>query len=245
LVGKTAVTPFGDEVTIMTDEKVKMDKGSGAVMCCTYGDETDVYRTQKYHLQPKIIINRYGKIENSHIESLNGLKVDEARVVVANMLREKGAVVKETPIRQSVSFSERGKVRVEIIPIKQRFVNTIELKDTRHRRNDEMKRIPAWMQKRSTDRIDSLSWDWNISRNRTFGIPIPVRYSLKTGELILPTDAQLTNGAIDPSSQMPDALPAGHTRDDIEPETMVLDTWFTSGITPDINQYIAHKNGFV
>jgi valyl-tRNA synthetase len=193
LVGKTAVTPFGDEVPIMTDDKVKMDKGSGAVMCCSYGDETDVYRIQKHNLEPTIIVNRYGKIENCHIESLNGLKVDDARIAIAGLLREKGAIVRETPIRQSVSFSERGKVRVEIIPVKQRFVNVIHLKDQRHRRNDEMTRIPSWMKKRSTDWIDNLSWDWNISRNRTFGIPIPVRYSRKTGEMILPSDAQLAS----------------------------------------------------
>ncbi|MDR3169556.1 MAG: hypothetical protein LBU27_07600 [Candidatus Peribacteria bacterium] len=48
-------------------------------MCCTYGDETDVYRVQKHNLPEKVIINRYGIIQNSGCEVIEGLKVDEAR----------------------------------------------------------------------------------------------------------------------------------------------------------------------
>lgn len=64
-IGQTATTPFGVQVPVLTDDKVKMDKGTGAVMCCSYGDDVDMYWIKKHNLPEKIIINRYGKIENS------------------------------------------------------------------------------------------------------------------------------------------------------------------------------------
>ena len=49
-VGQTITTPIGVKVPILTDDKVKMDKGTGVVMCCSYGDETDVFWIKKYSL---------------------------------------------------------------------------------------------------------------------------------------------------------------------------------------------------
>jgi valyl-tRNA synthetase len=64
LKGKTAVTPlFGVKVPILADDAVKLDKGTGLVMCCTFGDETDIMWWQKHNLPTKVILNKYGKIE--------------------------------------------------------------------------------------------------------------------------------------------------------------------------------------
>ena len=70
---------------------------------------------------------------------------------------------------------------------------------------DEMDFLPAHMQKRYNDRVENLERDWNISRSRSFGIPIPVWYSKKNGELILPNTDQLP---VDPLSETPKNLPA-------------------------------------
>lgn len=64
-IGGTITTPIGVSVPIMADDKVKMDKGTGVVMCCSYGDETDVYWVKKYNLGEKIVIDRYGKMKDS------------------------------------------------------------------------------------------------------------------------------------------------------------------------------------
>lgn len=98
---------------------------------------------------------------------------------------------KRDPIVQSKQISERGKVPVEILPVKQRFVNLLDKKDLLLKQNDKMKRYPEFMKKRSNDRIENLQRDWNISRSRKYGIPIPVRYDTKTEEMILPTEQQL------------------------------------------------------
>ena len=64
-IGQKATTPFGKEVPVLADDKVKMDKGTGAVMCCSYGDPTDLYWIKKYNLPEHIVINRYGKMQNT------------------------------------------------------------------------------------------------------------------------------------------------------------------------------------
>lgn len=243
LIGQKVTTPLGIEVPLLTDNKVKINKWTGAVMCCSYGDETDVYWINKHHLTPKIILDRYGKLRSTGIEDLNGLKVKDARKKIIEILQEQWFVAKITPILQSKSMSERWKVPVEIIPVHQWFVNILDKQDILLSQNNKMHRYPDFMKKRSNDWIENLHWDWNISRARKFGIPIPVRYSNKTGEIILPTVEQLASGPVDPTSQTPAKLPEWHTEQDIRAEEMVLDTWFTSGLTPLINQKFLERDG--
>ncbi|MFA6549801.1 MAG: class I tRNA ligase family protein, partial [Candidatus Gracilibacteria bacterium] len=80
--------------------------------------------------------------------------------------------------------------------------------------------------------VSNLKWDWAISRQRYYGVPIPVWYSKKTGEIIFPDESQLP---VDPHAELPLNMPAGHTADDIIADSDVLDTWATSSLTPQIN----------
>ena len=113
---------------------------------------------------------------------------------------------------------------VEIIPVKQWFVNLLDKKELLLAQNDKMQRHPEFMKKRSNDWIENLQRDRNISRSRKYGIPIPVRYAVSNEELIFPSAAQLARGPIDPTSELPD----GYTAEQVRGETLVLDTWFTS-----------------
>jgi valyl-tRNA synthetase len=234
-LGKFAITPFGHRVPILADDKAKMDKGTGAVMCCSYGDETDIYWIMTHNLETRIIVGRDGRIHNSGVEEIENLKPKQAREAIIPVLEAKWALVKRTAIRQGIVYSERGKVPVEIIPVTQWFINIIPIKDQLITYANEMKFLPAHMQHRYDNRVENLQRDWNISRSRSFGIPIPVWYSKKTGEIILPDADQYP---VDPLSEMPKTLPAWHTADDVACEEMVLDTWFTSGISIDINNEI-------
>ncbi|HCB52131.1 TPA: hypothetical protein DEP21_06285 [Patescibacteria group bacterium] len=165
--GKMITTPLGDTVPLLADDKAKIDKGTGLVMCCSYGDEVDVYRFQKHKLEPKIIIDRYGRMQNTNTE-IDGLKIEEARKKIMEILEAKGVVRKRTPITQSKQISERGKVPVEIIPVRQWFVNLLDKKDTLLKLNNDMQWHPEFMKKRSDDWIENLQWDRNISRSRKF-----------------------------------------------------------------------------
>jgi valyl-tRNA synthetase len=96
-------------------------------------------------------------------------------------------------------------VPVEIIPVTQWFINIIPIKDQLIAYANEMEFLPAHMQHRYDNRVENLQRDRNISRSRNFGIPIPVWYSKKTGEIILPDADQYP---VDPLSEMPKTLPA-------------------------------------
>lgn len=241
---KNIITPLGEVVPLLPDDKAKIDKGTGLVMCCSYGDETDVFWFQKHNLEPRIVIDRYGKMGNTWIEEIDGMKITEAREKMMEILEEKWVVVKRTPIVQSKLMSERGKVPVEIIPVHQWFVNILDKREQLLEQNDKMNWKPEFMKKRSNDWINNLHWDWNISRNRKFGIPIPVWRSLKTWEIILPSEDQLKKGTVDPSVDFPEILPQWHTQEDIKGESLVLDTWFTSGLSPLVNQKILERDGY-
>ena len=234
-LGKFAITPFGHRVPILADEKAKIDKWTGAVMCCSYWDETDIYWIMTHNLETRIIVGRDWRIHNSWVEEIENLKPKQAREAIIPLLEQKWVLLKRTAIRQGIVYSERGKVPVEIIPVTQWFINIIPIKDQLIKYANEMKFLPAHMQHRYDNRVENLQRDWNISRSRSFGIPIPVWYSKKTGEIILPDADQYP---VDPLSEIPKTLPVWHTIDDIACEEMVLDTWFTSGISIDINNHI-------
>ena len=238
--GHKITTPLGDTVPLLPDDKAKIDKGTGLVMCCSYWDEVDVYRFQKHELEPKICIDRYGRMINTWLPEIDGLKVEEAREKMMEILTEKWVVRARTPIIQSKAISERWKVPVEILPVHQWFVRILDKKDILLAQNDKMNWYPNFMKKRSNDWIENLHWDWNISRNRKFWIPIPVWYDVNTNEIILPSEEQLGRGPVDPSVDLPD----GYTADQVKWETLVLDTWFTSGLSPLINKKMLERDGF-
>jgi len=238
--GHKITTPLGDTVPLLPDDKAKIDKGTGLVMCCSYWDEVDVYWFQKHELEPKICIDRYGRMINTGLPEIDGLKVEEAREKMMEILTEKWVVRARTPIIQSKAISERWKVPVEILPVHQWFVRILDKKDILLAQNDKMNWYPNFMKKRSNDWIENLHWDWNISRNRKFWIPIPVWYDVNTNEIILPSEEQLERGPVDPSVDLPD----GYTADQVKWETLVLDTWFTSGLSPLINKKMLERDGF-
>ena len=238
--GHKITTPLGDTVPLLPDDKAKIDKGTGLVMCCSYWDEVDVYWFQKHELEPKICIDRYGRMINTWLPEIDWLKVEEAREKMMEILTEKWVVRARTPIIQSKAISERWKVPVEILPVHQRFVRILDKKDILLAQNDKMNWYPNFMKKRSNDWIENLHWDWNISRNRKFWIPIPVRYDVHTNDIILPSEEQLERGPVDPSVDLPD----GYTSDQVKWETLVLDTWFTSGLSPLINKKMLERDGF-
>ena len=159
------------------------------------------------------------------VPEIDGLKTSEAREKIMELFAAQGGIVeKRDPIVQSKQISERGKVPVEILPIKQWFVNLLDKKQLLLEQNDKMQWHPEFMKKRSNDWIENLQRDRNISRSRKYAIPLPVRYNTANNEIILPSEEQLARGPIDPTSELPD----GYTAEQVRGETLVLDTRFTS-----------------
>lgn len=227
LSGKKAIVPLFEQVVpILADEKVQIEKGSGLVMCCTFGDKTDVEWFKKHHLPYRPSIGLDGRMLES-TGPLSGKKVAEARLEVLGLLKQKDLVKQQRTIRHSVSVFERSKREVEFLMLSQWFVKILPFKQELLAMADEITWHPAFMKARFIDWVENLQWDWCISRQRFAGIPFPIWYDKKTGELYVP---ELKNLPLDPrTDQYPGDVPAGV---ELIPDTDVMDTWNTSSISP-------------
>ncbi|WP_341757815.1 valine--tRNA ligase [Candidatus Tisiphia endosymbiont of Ditula angustiorana] len=241
LQGQFAITPLFDvKVPILADDLVKIDKGTGLVMCCTFGDTTDIIWWKTYNLPMKIVIDAQGiincpaELSNSRFyNQINGLKIKDARSKIIEILKEENLLVKQVEITQTVKCAERSGTPLEILITPQWFVRTIKHKDVLMQRANELNWYPKNMKIRLESWINSLSWDWCISRQRYFGVPFPVWYSKRTGEVgkaIFPNINQLP---VDPTQD----LPIGYSRDEIEADYDVMDTWATSSISPQLGSH--------
>lgn len=232
LVGQELLVPFYHfKVKVLTDERVLMDKGTGIVMCCTFGDQNDIEWYRAYDLPLKAIVGKDGRMTEQAGKELEGKTTKEARKEIITLLKESKELIKEIPITHAVKVGERSGAQIEIIESPQWFVKYLDLKDAFLERSKQLNWQPEFMKSRLDNWIKGLQWDWCISRQRHFGVPFPMWYSKKTGEVILADESQLP---VDPLADQPLQLPEGHTSEDIIAETDVMDTWATSSLSPDI-----------
>ena len=233
LIGKKVKTPLGQEVTILSDDKVEIEKGSGAVMCCTYGDETDIYWVKTYGLEERIILDRDGKLQNvDELPEINGKTPDMARKIIIKILKKGGFVKKEEKIRHTINVHERCGTPIEFLSTTQWFVKMLDMKDRLLEAGDKINWYPPYMKKRYEEWISGLKWDWCISRERFYGIPIPVFNCDNCKGVVIPEE---NNFPIDPRTEKMEGNCPHCKIGRLIPERSVLDTWFTSALTPDIN----------
>ncbi len=230
LIGQRVTVPlFGFEAPVMADMKADPGKGTGAVMCCTFGDVTDVEWWYKYNLPLKIVIGRDGTMTAAAGE-FAGLNVQEARRRIIESLDEHGLILARQPVTQSVRVHERDDTPVEYIVTKQWFVRVLDFKQDLLAAGEQVTWHPAQMKTRYREWVENLGWDWCISRQRYFGVPFPVWYCDACGKIILASEEQLP---VDPIEQNPpETCDCGGTS--FTPEEDVMDTWATSSMTPQI-----------
>ncbi|MDO4995607.1 MAG: valine--tRNA ligase [Bacilli bacterium] len=241
LIGQTAHIPVLDiEVPIMADEKVALDKGTGLVMCCTFGDQTDIEWWKKYNLPLKYIFTEDGKIIDS-VPNYGGIKIKEARKQIIDDLQAAGYIEKIEELEHEVQTHERCGKEVEYSVMNQWFIDTMNHKDDFLRIGEEIDWHPAYMHNRYKEWVENILWDWCISRQRYFGVPFPVWYCKECGETIL---AKIEDLPVNPLTDKAPVDKCPHCGcSEFVPDKDVMDTWATSSVTPLINmRYGEEKN---
>jgi valyl-tRNA synthetase len=229
-IGAKAKIPFFNrEVNIMANEEVDTDFGSGAVYHCTFGDMDDVKWLEEFNIPPIEIMNKDGTL-NEKAGKYKGLKAREARESIIKDLERAGRIEKVEPIKHIVNVHERCETEIEILMADQWFIKYLDLKEHFLKVGREMNWHPKHMRNRYDNWVKGLKWDWCISRQRYFGIPIPVWYCKKCKEIILPDEKDLP---VDPTIDKPKKPCKCGSREFIG-EKDVLDTWATSSLTPQI-----------
>jgi len=230
LVGKNATVPiFGQKVKIMKDEKVDPEFGTGIVMICTFGDKTDIEWWKNYKLPLKLMITEDGRL-NYLAGEYKGLKLNEARKKIIEALKEKGLFEKQESLEQTVGICWRCHTPIEFFVTKQWKLKLLEHKKEFIDYGRKVKWHPSFFIKRYEDWVNGLNWDWLISRQRHYGVPLPIWYCKKCGKEILADEKQLP---VDPmKARLKSKCLCGNSA--FEPDKDVFDTWFTSSLTPEI-----------
>ena len=257
LFGKTVITPLFDvEVPVVAHQLADPEKGSGIAMICTFGDLTDVIWWREFDLPTRGLIGWDGRIvaENPEwlttesakqtFEKIVGKTSHTAREVLVAELKASGDLVGDPkPITHAVKFFEKGDKPLEIVTTRQWYIRNggrdQELRTKLLKRGSELNWHPEYMKVRYENWVEGLNGDWLISRQRFFGVPLPLWYKLDADgnpdydQIIAPDENQLP---IDPQSEAPVGFdesqrnkPNGFIGD---PD--VMDTWATSSLTPQI-----------
>ena len=218
------------EIPVLTDEKVARDKGTGIVMCATFGDSTDAEWYEKHELPYRKVILPDGTMDSS-VPYLADMKIYEARKEILRMLDEKGLIIKSEITTHTVAVHERCGKETEIIPSRQWYIDILSNKELYLEAAEKINWYPAYMKDRYITWVENLKWDWCISRQRYFGVPFPVWYCDRCGKPITADESQLP---VNPLESKPcSACSCGCS--DFTAESAVLDTWATSSVTPQIN----------
>jgi valyl-tRNA synthetase len=255
--GTTVRTPiFHVEVPVLAHPLADPEKGTGIAMICTFGDVTDVTWWRELNLPSRALIGFDGRFATEcpawitapegqeAYGQIAGLAPKQAQKKMVELLQASGEMLGDArPISHPVKFYERGTRPLEIVATRQWYIRNggrdTELRDALVARGSELTWHPSYMQHRYDNWVGGLNGDWLVSRQRFFGVPIPLWYRLdadgnpKYDEVLIPAEDRLP---VDPSTDCPTGftndqrgVPGGFIGD---PD--VMDTWATSSLTPHI-----------
>lgn len=257
LFGTTVRTPVFDvEVPVLAHHLAQPDKGTGIAMICTFGDVTDVVWWRELDLPTRAILGFDGRVLREAPEAITsetgqaayaqiaGKTVFSAKQTMVELLQASGELVGEIrKITHPVKFFEKGDRPLEIVSTRQWYIKNGARDEALRERllahGRTLQWHPDFMRVRYENWVEGLSGDWLISRQRFFGVPIPVWYPLDAeaqplyDQPILPSIDQLP---IDPSSDVPEGYleeQRGKAHGFIG-EVDVMDTWATSSLTPQL-----------
>lgn len=262
LFGTTVTSPLFDvELPVLAHPAAEIDKGAGIAMCCTFGDLTDVQWWRELHLPTRSVLGRDGRIVRETPDwitdpagralygEIAGKTTFSARKILVDAMTASGEMDGDPkPTMRKTNFFEKGDKPLEIVTSRQWYIRNggkpdpdgaNPLRETLLERGRELAFHPDFMRVRYENWVGGLNSDWLISRQRFFGVPLPLWYQITdTGEVdydavIVPDESALP---VDPTTDVPPGytaeqrgVPGGFVG-----EIDVMDTWATSSLTPQI-----------
>ncbi|MGB2581087.1 MAG: class I tRNA ligase family protein, partial [Thermoplasmata archaeon] len=234
LVGRELVTPvFDRRVKVISDPKVDPDFGTGVVMICSIGDKDDLEWIMKYGLPLEKGIDESGRM-TSVAGEFEGMTVMDARDRVIENMKTADLLTKQEDIDQNVGMCWRCHTPIEFLKVPQWFIKTIEFKDRIHKMVDQIDWHPEFMKIRIRNWIDSLAWDWVVSRQRYFATAIPLWECEDCRSVLIAEESECY---VDPTATPARLDKCGTCGGRYVGSTDVFDTWMDSSISPLYNSF--------
>ncbi|MFZ0447398.1 MAG: isoleucine--tRNA ligase [Bacillus sp. (in: firmicutes)] len=224
---------------VMLGEHVTTDAGTGCVHTAPGHGEDDFYIGQKYGLDVLCPVDDKG-VMTAEAPGFEGLFYDKANKAITEKLEEVGALLKLSYITHSYPHDWRTKKPIIFRATAQWFASIKDFRDDLLEAVKETKWVPAWGETRLFNMVRDRG-DWCISRQRAWGVPIPVFYG-ENGESII-TDETIEHVSalfrefgsnVWFEREAKDLLPEGFTHQSspngiFTKETDIMDVWFDSG----------------
>jgi valyl-tRNA synthetase len=229
LEGKTLITPyFNKEVPCKSHPSAEMDKGTGIMMMCSYGDLTDIRFFIEQGLKGKIAINKDGTM-NENAGTLKGLTILEARKKITEEMQTKGLLKKITPTGEHrTPICERSGTAIEFIEMKEYYLKQLEYKETMKKIAFQVNIYSPKSRQILLDWIDSVAIDWPITRRRYYATEVPAWYCKKCGEIALGEKGKY----VQPWREQYKGKCKKCGGENFTGDERVFDTWFDSSISP-------------
>jgi len=234
LVGKELIVPaYNKKVKVVADPKVDPSFGTGTVMICSIGDKGDLEWIMKYNLPLEKGIDESG-VMTSLAGKYAGMVVAEARKAIIADMKGEGLLLRQDDLDQSVGSCWRCHTPIEFIKTPQWFIRSLQFKDRVLKMIDQIDWNPEFMKLRIQNWVNSLAWDWVVSRQRYFATAIPLWECQDCGNVLLADEHECY---VDPTAKPPRIEKCEVCGGKYIGSAEVFDTWMDSSISPLFNTY--------